>query len=309
MRELIYPEGSWVAIVTPFAADGAVDLGVMRSLVDFHVANGSSALLILGSTGEPTTMTMEEKKTVIKAMSVYCKGKIRAFFGVTHGSTDMTIELARHAQENDADGIVIVVPPYLCPDQPSVLQYLIDVCLSVDIGVGLYNNPARVVANINPETIITLFNEVPNLVADKEAMPSVGQLAAVCEGTNGELPVFCCDSPAYALVIPTLGLGGSGTANVSGNVHPRAMAEMSRPWKSWEDVQRTRRLHNELLPVMEACYSATNPVAVKFFIRLLGFPVGPCRKPLREVSPEVREAMLLLIEEFELRKVYDLGQL
>jgi 4-hydroxy-tetrahydrodipicolinate synthase len=306
MSKLIYPEGSWVAIVTPFAASGAIDLGVMRAIADFQAANGSSALLILGSTGEPTTMTMEEKKSVIKAMSAYCKGKILAFFGVTHGSTAMTIELARYAQEKDADGVVIVVPPYLCPDQPSVLQYLVDVCLSVDIGVGLYNNPARVVANVNPETIIRLFNEVPNLVADKEAMPSVGQLAAVSEGTQGKLPVFCCDSPVYALTLPTLSLGGAGTANVSGNVHPRAMADMSAPWKNWEDVLRTRRIHNEILPIMEACYAATNPVAVKSFVRLLGFPVGPCRKPLLEAAPEVQEGMRLLIEDFELRKLYNL---
>ena len=167
MGKLIYPEGSWVAIVTPFTENNTIDLGVMHDLVDFHAANGTSTLLVLGSTGEPTTLTIEEKKTVIKDMANYCKGKIHAFFGVTHGDTEKTIELARYAQEQDADGIVVVVPPYLCPDQASVLEYLIDVCLSVDISVGLYNNPARVVANVNAETVITLFNSVPNLVADK----------------------------------------------------------------------------------------------------------------------------------------------
>jgi 4-hydroxy-tetrahydrodipicolinate synthase len=306
MAKLIYPEGSWVAIVTPFAENGSVDLGVMRSIVDFQAANGTSTLLILGSTGEPTTMTMEEKKSVIKELSRYCKGKLHAFFGVTHGSTDMTIELARYAQENDADGIVIVVPPYLCPAQSSVLQYLIDVCMSVDISVGLYNNPARVVANVNAETIITLFNEVPNLVADKEAMPNVGQIATVYEGTGGKLPILCCDSPVYALTLPTLSIGGVGTANVSGNIHPRAMADMSRPWKNWEDVQRTRKIYNEILPIMEACYAATNPVAVKAFVRLLGIPAGPCRRPLQDVAPEIKEAMQLLIDDFELKKLYNL---
>ena len=210
MTKLIYPQGSWVAIVTPFDENLEIDLAVMRDLVDFHAANNTSTLLIMGSTGEPTMLTLEERKRIIKEMAAYCKGKIHAFFGVTLGSTAMTIDLARYAQEQDADGIVIVVPPYLAPPQDAVFTYLKAVCLAVDISVGLYNNPARVIANVDPATIVRLFHEVPNLVADKEAMPSVGQLAAVYDGTEGRLSLLCCDSPAYGLVIPTLGLGGRG---------------------------------------------------------------------------------------------------
>ena len=307
MSKLIRPEGSWVAIVTPFAANGELDLGVMRSLVDFHAANGTSTLLVMGSTGEPTMLTLEERKRIIKEITPYGKGKLNIFYGVTMGSTDMTISLARYAQEQDADGIVLVVPPYLCPSQDAVLEYLLDVCRSVDIAVGLYNNPARVVANVDPKTIIKVFNEVPNLVADKEAMPSVGQLAAVQEGTGGKLHILCCDSPVYGLTIPTLALGGKGTANVSGNIHPRMVAEMSQPWTNWTDVERTRKCYFEMLPIMDACYAATNPVAVKAFVRLLGFPVGECRKPLLPPSKAIQEAMITLIEQYDLKKMYGLS--
>ena len=160
MAKLIYPQGSWVAIVTPFDVNLEMDLGVMRDLVDFHAANNTSTLLIMGSTGEPTLLTLEERKRVIKEMAAYCKGKIHAFFGVTLGSTAMTIDLARYAQDQDADGIVIVVPPYIAPPQEAVFAYLKDVCLAVDISVGLYNNPARVIANVDPATIIRLFNDI-----------------------------------------------------------------------------------------------------------------------------------------------------
>jgi 4-hydroxy-tetrahydrodipicolinate synthase len=241
MAKLIYPQGSWVAIVTPYDSRLELDLGLMRTLVDFHAANGTSTLLIMGSTGEPTLLTLEERKRIIKEMAAYCRGKITAFFGVTLGSTAMTIDLARYAQDQGADGIVIVVPPYIAPPQEAVFSYLKAVCQAVDISVGLYNNPARVVVNVEPQTIIRLFHEVPNLVADKEAMPSVGQLAAVYDGTAGKLPILCCDSPVYALVIPTLGLGGKGTANVTGNLHPRGMAAMSKPWSGWEDVETSRK--------------------------------------------------------------------
>jgi len=307
MAQLIYPEGSWVAIVTPFGENLEPDLGVMRDLVDFHAVNHTGTLLVMGSTGEPTTLTLEERKGIIREMAAYCRGRIHAFFGVTMGSTAMTIDLARYAQDQGADGIVIVVPPYLAPPQDAVFAYLKQVCSSVEISVGLYNNPARVIANVDPATIVRLFHEVPNLVADKEAMPSVGQLAAVYDGTGGRLPILCCDSPAYGLVIPTLGLGGRGTANVTGNVHPRAVASMSRPWTRWEDVENCRRLYYELLPLMEAAYAATNPVAIKAMIRLLGFPVGHCRPPLPDPPPRILEAMKRVIERFELRKLYGIG--
>lgn len=306
MARLIYPSGSWVAIVTPFAANGQLDLGVMRDLVDFQAAGGTSTLLIMGSTGEPTLLTIDERKRIIREMAAYCKGKIHAFFGVTMGSTAMTIDLARYAQEQDADGIVIVVPPYLAPPQDAVFAYLHEVCTSVDISVGLYNNPARVIANIDPATIVRLFNAAPNLVADKEAMPSVGQLVQVIEGTQGKLPVLCCDAPVYGLVLPTLSLGGRGTANVTGNVHPRAVAAMSKPWESWEDVETTRRTYYEILPLMDATYAAPNPVATKAMVRLLGFPVGSCRKPLPDPSPRIVAAMEEVIARFELKKLYGL---
>jgi 4-hydroxy-tetrahydrodipicolinate synthase len=304
--KLIYPEGSWVAIVTPFDKDGELDLGVMREIVDFQAKNGTGALLIMGSTGEPMALTLEERKRIIKEMAAYCKGKIHAFFGVTLGSTKLTVELARYAEENGADGIVLVIPPYIAPPQEAVFTYLKEVCSSVNISVGLYNNPARVIVNIDPLTIIRLFREVPNLVADKEAMPNVGQLAAVYDGTGGKLPILCCDSPVYALVIPTLGLGGKGTANITGNVHPRSMAEMSKPWSSWKDVETCRQKYYELLPLMEAAYSCPNPVAIKTMVGLLGFPAGSCRAPLPDPPPKIVKAMEDVIARFELKKIYGL---
>lgn len=303
-RELIRPEGSWVAIITPFTAQGKVDMDGYKCLIDFQSANHTSALLIMGSTGEPTTLSVEERKEIIRELGPYCNGKIPVFFGVTMGSTEATVDLARFAQEHGADGIVIVPPPYVTPPQSAVYRYLKTVCDSVEIAVGLYNNPARVVVNINPETIIRLSEECPNLVADKEAMPDVSQLAAVMEGTRGRIQLLCCDSPAYALTIPTLALGGSGTANVTGNVAPREIADMSKPWKNWQQVERCRTLYFELLPLMEAVYAAPNPVATKAMVRLLGLPAGYCRAPIPDVTPETRKAMEAVIERFDLKRKY-----
>jgi 4-hydroxy-tetrahydrodipicolinate synthase len=305
-KELYRPEGSWVAIITPFTAKGQIDMDGYKGLVDFQAANHTSALLIMGSTGEPTTLTLEERKQIISELGPYCQGKIPVFFGVTLGSTEATIDLARYAQDHGADGVVLVAPPYIAPPQEAVFNYLKAVCDSIDIAVGLYNNPARVVVNLNPSTIIRLSQECPNLVADKEAVPDVGQLAGVMDGTGGRIKLLTCDSPAYAMILPTLALGGHGTANVTGNVAPREVAEMSRPWTDYDKVLRSRELYFELLPLMEAVYSAPNPIATKAMVRLMGLPAGYCRLPLPDVSPQSIKAMEQVIERFDLKAKYGL---
>jgi 4-hydroxy-tetrahydrodipicolinate synthase len=306
-RNLIYPEGSWVALITPFDKNGKLDIKGFKRLVDFQAANETSGLLLMGSTGEPTSLSQEEKKEIISEMAPYCQGRIPVFFGVTCGSTAATIELAQFAQEKEADGIMLVVPPYIAPPQTAVYGFLKSVCQSVDIAVAVYNNPARVIVNIDPPTIVRLAEDCPNLVADKEAVPSVSQLASVMEGTKGRLRLLCCDAPNYALTIPTLGMGGHGTANVTGNVAPREMAELSRPWRSWEDVVRGRQLYFEYLPLMEAAYSATNPVAIKAMVKLMGLPSGDPRPPLPRIEGDKLKPLVDVISRFVLTRKYGLS--
>lgn len=300
------PSGSWVALITPFTSSDQVDMDGYKELVDFQATNETSTLLITGSTGEPSALSIAERKQIISEIGHYCNGKIPAFFGVSMGSTEATIDMARHAQENGAEGVVVVVPAYSTPPQEAIYQYIKTVCDSVDIAVGLYNNPARVVVNLEPETIVRLAEECPNLVADKEAVPSVGQLALVKDGAGDHISLLTCDSPVYAMVLPTLAMGGQGTANVTGNVAPREIAAMSKPWECWEDVERSRKLYFELQPVMEAVYAAPNPIATKAMVRLMGLPAGYCRAPLPDVSSEVARAMEEVIERFELKEKYGL---
>ena len=236
-----------------------------------------------------------------------CRGKVPTFIGVTCGTTAATIELARFVQEKGGDGIMIVVPPYIAPPQPAVYEYLKAVCQAVDLSVAVYNNPARVIVNMDPATIIRLARECPNLVADKEAVPNMAQLASVMEGTAGRIRLLCCDAPNYGLTIPTLGLGGHGTANVTGNAAPREMAALSRPWRTWEDVERGRRLYFDYLPLMEAAYSAPNPVAIKAMVKLLGLPGGDPRPPLPTLGSDRLKALEAVVDRFDLRSKCGLG--
>jgi 4-hydroxy-tetrahydrodipicolinate synthase len=293
---MIQMTGSWVALITPFTPDGTVDLAGFRRLIDFHVAHSTDGLLLCGSTGEPSLLTTEEKRTIFDTVLPYARGRIPVFVGTTCGSTAETLELSRYARQAGADGLLLVVPPYSRPPQEAIYQHFRTIAEAVDLPIAIYNNPSRVGVNIDAETIIRLA-EIPNIVADKEAIPNVSQLAAIKRTTGDRLHLLCCDFPGYGLILPTLALGGQGTANVTGNIIPEEMAAMSRPWQDFEDVQRSRELYFRFLPLLTMMYSLSNPVPVKTAVGLLGLPAGQVRRPLPDMAPDkVRKLQALLNE-------------
>ncbi len=300
---LIFPTGSWVALITPFTTDGEVDTKGFATLVDFHAANATDGLLFMGSTGETTSLFPEERREIIRTMTNYCRGKIPAFFGVTCSTTQATVELAGFAQDEGADGILLTVPPYVMPPQEAVYEYFAQIARSVSVSVALYNNPGRVSVNINPDTVARLAH-YPNVVADKEATASVEQLTEVVRGVEGRLHLLCCDFPKYSLVLSTLAMGGTGTANVAGNVIPREMALMSRPWERFEDAERTRTLYFEWLPLLKMLYSVSNPVVVKAAVALLGLPAGPPRPPLPQLKGDKLKTLETMLDELGIRSRY-----
>jgi 4-hydroxy-tetrahydrodipicolinate synthase len=289
------PRGSWVAIPTPFKDDESVDFDTFERLIDFHAENGTNALLVMGSTGEPTLLELEERRAIIDRVTRYARGKIPVFFGTTCGSTRETIRLTQYAEAQGADGVVLVVPAYVTPPQEAVYEHFLAVARSVRFPVALYNNPTRVRVHIEPETIARLHREAPNLYIDKEAMADVSQLAEVIALTQGGVKVLCCDYPKYGLILPTLALGGRGIAGITGNVAPAEFAELAEPWEGSVDIERVRALYYRLLPLMKAMYWLPNPVVVKKAMELLGLPVGRPRRPLAEFSgPRVAELDALL---------------
>jgi 4-hydroxy-tetrahydrodipicolinate synthase len=289
--------GSWVAVVTPYDRDGSVDFETFSELIDFHAEHGTSGLLVMGSTGESALLSTDERREIIERVSELADGKIPVFVGCTGASTEATLELARHADaQAGTDGVLLVVPPYIRPPQDALYDFFATVADSVDLPVAIYNNPTRVGVNIDPETMVRLA-EIDNVVADKEAVPDVSQLTQIKEGAGDDIDVLCCDYPGYSIVMPTLAVGGTGTANVAGNVIPEEMEALSQPWETFDDVQRARELHEELTPIMEAMYSTVNPVPAKAGMDILGFDVGPPRKPLPEMADEERTALRELLDE------------
>ena len=301
---MIRPKGSWVAIPTPFNNDGSIDFGGFGTLIDFHAQSGTSMLLVMGSAGEVSLLTPEERRAIVQHVSVRAKGKLPVFFGASMPTTEQTIDFARFAEAEGADGLIFTAPPYLLLTQTALYEYLREAMGSVSLPVGIYNNPTRVVVNINPETIEKLSREFPHFVADKEATPSVQQLAEVKRRCGERLSILCCDFPKYSILLPTLALGGDGAANIGGNIIPREMAEMSKPWETIEQVTVSRELFMTYYPLTSLLYTFSNPIMIKPALDYLGLPGGKLRKPNPNLEGKKLQELHEMMDRFDLRTTY-----
>jgi 4-hydroxy-tetrahydrodipicolinate synthase len=275
--------GSWVAIPTPFREDGKIDLEKFKPIIDFQNHYGTDGLLVLGSAGESSMLSKEEKQQVIKFVVEYSRDKIPVFVGTTCSNTQDTIEMTKYAQMIGADGALMVMPSYIKPPQDDLYNFLKTVADQVDIPIAVYNNPTRVGVNIKPETALKMIN-IKNIVAFKEAMPDVSQLIKVQIGMERKVDILTCDAPPYSIILPNLAIGGSGTTSITGNLIPEEFAQLSRPWQKYEDMINSRELIFKYFPLMEICYSVTNPVVIKAGLNILGLPGGNPRLPLRPLG-------------------------
>jgi len=291
------PTGSWVAMPTPFSSDNKIDFGAFRLLINRQIQYGTSELFVLGSAGETTLLSIEEKKEVIKNVIKITKGRIPVFFGCAAPTTEGSVDLAKFCEAEGADGVIFTVPPYVLIPQSSALNHL-DTCMSaVSIACGIYNNPSRLGVHVDPETIKTLVDRHPNFVADKEAMPHVSQLVDVKRMCGDKLNILCCDFPKYSIVIPTLAVGGNGTANIGGNIIPEEAAKYSRPWTDMTVIEECRKEYFKWVPLLQELYRLSNPIVIKAALNILGLPGGPLRKPYEDYTGPNYEELKKILKE------------
>ncbi|SEU28114.1 4-hydroxy-tetrahydrodipicolinate synthase [Lacrimispora sphenoides] len=272
-------QGSWVAMPTPFTEDDKIDYQGFDTLIQRQIKYGTSQLFVLGSAGEVTLLTQEEKQDIVREVIKMTKGKIPVFFSASAMTTDQSVEFAKFCEKEGADGVIFTVPPYVLIPQTAAYIHL-NTCMSaVDIPCGIYNNPSRLGVQIMPETIKKLSDNHSNFVVDKEAMPSVEQLVQVQRLCGDKIKIMCCDYPKYSIVIPTLAVGGTGTANIGGNIIPEEAASYSRPWTNMEIVEDCRRDYFKWFPLLQKLYDFSNPIVIKAALNILGLPGGHLRKP------------------------------
>ena len=287
------PTGSFVALITPMNEDGSVDYEGFRTLIDWHAENGTSALLIMGSTGEVSMLSQQERQEIVRRTVAMKKPGMTMWYGCTGNNTDATIDHVRFAKQEGADGAIFAAPSYICADNDAIEDYAREVLDSADLAMGFYNNPPRVKSDLHWSNLLRLA-EHPNMVVLKESTTRVGQVAQVC-AAQPDMAVMCCCSPNLGLVVPNMALGGHGTANMTGNLIPREMATISKPWESGEDAFACRAAWLDNLPVLHFAYSAINPVAVKTLMRAIGLPAGPLRRPLKPLpQPAIAEALEMM---------------
>ena len=295
-------EGSFVASVTPFNDDASIDFGGFRWLIEFQKRHGTAAMLFMGSTGEPSLLTPEEKKRIVIETVKMKPAGMHFFYGCTGSTTEQVIDNIRFAKANGADGAIIAAPPYICAAEDDIERFYLEVADATDLPLGVYNNPPRIKTDLHWENLLRIFRH-PNYVIHKESTTRVGQVAQML-AARPDCTIMCCDSPNLGLVVPTMSLGGHGTANMGGNVIPREMAIISTPWKSFADAENFRQTYLRVLPLLHFHYSAINPVAVKSLMLALGMPVGRLRKPLRNLEGDALAAGLKIVRDLGLEQAY-----
>ena len=274
--------GSLVALVTPFA-DGALDLETLRELVHFQLDSGIDGIVPVGTTGESPTLSHEEHKQVIQVVVEEVGGRVPVIAGAGSNSTAEAIELTRFAKIIGADATLQIVPYYNKPTQEGLYQHFKAIAESTDLPVILYNVPSRTGSNIEPATVARL-SKISNIIGIKEASGSITQQMQVLDAVGPGFRVLSGDD---AFTLPLMALGGVGVISVVANEIPGPMTKLAHLMLEGK-LEEARKLHFQLLPLMQANFIETNPIPVKAALAMMGMIKEVYRLPMVPMKPENR---------------------
>ncbi len=282
--------GSLVAIVTPMLDDGHLDLARFRGLIDFHVAEGTDGIVVVGTTGESPTVDFDEHKELIRKAVEFAAGRIPIVAGTGANSTVEAIELTESAKKAGAAACLSVVPYYNRPSQEGLYRHFRAIAEAVDIQTILYNVPGRTVADIANDTVLRLA-EVPNIIGIKDATANMERCSDLLRRAPEGFAVYSGDDASgLALLL----LGGHGVISVTANVAPRLMHDMCVAAAAG-DLRLARSLNNKMLPLHQKLFVEANPIPVKWAVAQMGLIGTGIRLPLTPLAAQfhdtVREAM------------------
>jgi 4-hydroxy-tetrahydrodipicolinate synthase len=271
--------GSIVALVTPMHDDGSVDYPALRRLIDWHVAEGTACIGVVGTTGESPTVDVQEHCDIIRVAVEHAAGRVPIMAGAGANSTREAIELSKFALEVGADCTLQVVPYYNKPTPEGIYRHFRAIAEAVDIPVVLYNVPGRTVADMQHDTVLRLA-QVPGIVGIKEATGNIDRAAWLVKQAPPGFSIYSGDDQtAIALML----LGGHGNVSVTANVAPRAMAELCQAAIAG-DALRAREIHLKLLALHKQLFAEPNPIPVKWALARLGRCGPALRLPLVGLS-------------------------
>ena len=282
--------GSMVAMVTPMAADGALDFDALARLVRFHLENGTDAIVAVGTTGESATLDFDEHCLMIRRVVDLVKGRIPVIAGTGANSTSEAIHLTRCAMEAGADACILVTPYYNKPTQEGLYRHYKLIADTVPIPQILYNVPGRTACDMRPETVERLA-AIPNIIGIKEASGSVERMRELVARCGNRMDVYSGDDPVGVEAILA---GAKGIISVTANVAPKAMHDLCAAALSG-DYAAAERIDGRLRTLHEALFLESNPIPVKWAVAQLGLILPGIRLPLtplaEQYQPAVRQAM------------------
>jgi len=275
--------GSLTALITPMNADGSLDFDAFRRLIEFQIAEGTSALVPAGTTGESPTLSHEEHRAVVRFAIEVAAGRVPTLAGAGSNSTTEAVSLARDAKAAGAQAALVVVPYYNKPTQEGLYRHFMTVADEADIPVVIYNIPGRSVVDMSVETMARLAQH-PNIVGVKD---STANLVRPLDTRAAIGPDFIQLSGEDATVVSFLAAGGHGCISVTSNIAPRLCADMHAAWQKG-DAQTAMAIQDRLLPLHNALFCESNPGPVKYAASVLGLGSETCRLPLAPVSDASR---------------------
>ncbi len=271
--------GSIVALVTPMHEDGSVDFNALKSLIDWHIAEGTDCIGVVGTTGESATVNVEEHCEIIRVAVQHVAGRVPVMAGAGANSTAEAINLSRYAKEVGADCTLQVVPYYNKPSQEGIYRHFKAIAEAVDIPVMLYNVPGRTVADMQHDTVMRLA-QVPGIFGVKEATGSIERAAWLIKHAPKGFSVYSGDDgTAVALML----LGGHGNVSVTANIAPRLMHEMCVAAMAG-DVKRATAIHLSLLSLHRNLFCEASPAPTKWALSQMGRCGPSLRLPLVELT-------------------------
>ena len=282
--------GSLVAIVTPMHEDGRLDLARFRQLIDWHVAEGTDGIVVVGTTGESPTVNFDEHKELIRIAVQHSRGRIPIIAGTGGNSTAEAIELTESAKKNGATACLSVVPYYNKPTQEGLYRHFRKIAESVELPMILYNVPGRTVADMQTDTVLRLA-EVPGIIGIKEATANIERNTDLIRRAPRNFAIYSGDdATCLALIL----MGGHGVVSVTANVAPKLMHQMCAA-ALVADVKKARELNLRLFPLHQRLFVEANPIPVKWALAEMGMIENALRLPMSPLAEKfhqsVREAL------------------
>ena len=293
MKKEIF-RGVATALVTPFIQDGTkIDFDAFAKLIEEQIANGVSALVFLGTTGEPATMTQDECDEVIKFAVKHVNHRVPVIAGAGGNNTRVAVEKSKRYESFGVDALLHVTPYYNKATQSGLVEHYTQIASAVKVPIILYNVPGRTGVNIQPSTL-KILSKIPNIVAVKEASGNIEQITEIIRICGDDMPVYSGDD---GLTYSILALGGIGVISVASNVVPKQMHDLCEIYFAG-DINKSRDIQLALLPLIKSLFIEVNPIPAKTALAHLGKMSSTLRLPLTQMSDDNKQKLFAELKKF-----------